>query len=724
MHAAQCLDLAIGVGIGGLQQQLAWRGDGGQGIELQAAGAIGVQREGALVGHHLLRGGAVVVLVVTVAGICRGRARWREAETVVVSDVKVTLAQQGRYRNRQPGGGPALHILQLHVHRKALGRDQRCLAPHRHHAAAHHRQAEGLHAKAAAAEHALALGVAQGHLVEPQLAARRQGERALRALAARGRASPLQRQGLFLPAAHMRDEDGGGRRGHCRQALEALLAQQVLHGHGLAHTQQRPVQDGVRAYVRLGRQIGGHMETPGLDAALPVAPGEGHVLDHRTPVTRRGLGCTGTHEVRAAVKAAAAAFGRLGRDALEVRDALGVGDGVADLVALAVRYTHPGIGHGLAPVQRGHPGQGVLAPQLEVHRQVGDQRRGAHVHRAACAVGRVQQRGTQQGRGDLHHMETRCERDTHHLEGPWVASHSLRQGQCAHPAAPLQQRQHAALHVVLVLRARGRGQGADHVGGGDLAWHDTLIVALHALVPGNDVGVGGHHQVAHLGAPRRGIGGPGRGARRRAGLHLAQRHGQQHGTIGFGEALHDAEGSGRELRQGRQAARGHLQGEAAGVLQRPAGRILEARGQLQRVAAVLREGAGETHRFHDRCGSGRAGLGGHGRQVLAAAGQPNALCHAAGHGRAELQRHVADRQAGGLRVLALAGEAGTESLAHLEVVAFLHGLRHGRLRGACGGRGDHALAVDQLQLGARREAAVAGQRGDVLWRACGLAVHA
>ena len=51
----------------------------------------------------------------------------------------------------------------------------------------------------------------------------------------------------------------------------------MLHRHRFTGTHQRAVKHGVGALVALAVAAGGHVEAPGLNAALPVAPGEGHV---------------------------------------------------------------------------------------------------------------------------------------------------------------------------------------------------------------------------------------------------------------------------------------------------------------------------------------------------------------------------------------------------------------------------------------------------------------
>ncbi len=83
--------------------------------------------------------------------------------------------------------------------------------------------------------------------------------------------------------------------------------------------------------------------------------------------------------------------------------------------------------------------------------------------------------------------------------------------------------------------------------------------------------------------------------------------------------------------------------------------------------------------------------------------------------RIEAQAHGANRQAGGLCVLAFATEGCGKRLAHLKVEALFNGIGHARSIGTAGGRAD-ALAVDQLHFCRRGQCAVAGQGHDAQGR--------
>src|SRR3989344_1476509 len=267
----------------------------------------------------------------------------------------------------------------------------------------------------------------------------------------------------------------------------------TLKRQGPPRGEQGAVKKGGGAFAGARVTAGGHVEAPGLDAALPVAPGESHVLHAALLLVARA------HEVgvaAVAVVAAIAAAGGVGRQAFDAGHALGIGQRVGQLIALAVAHTHRGALHRLALVQRGHPGQGVFAAELEMHAQVGHQGRGAHDHRAGVHVALIQQRSAELLRGDLHHVEAGRQRYAHHLERARVVARWLGQVQRLHAPLARQQRKHARLHILLVF-VQHLGQRAGHVAPRLLAIHHVAVVALHLLEPRNDVGVGARLERAH-----------------------------------------------------------------------------------------------------------------------------------------------------------------------------------------------------------------------------------
>ncbi len=709
LRAAQGLHLTVGIGIGGLDQQLARLAQLGQVLDLELAQSFTVQRHGQLVGHHLAVLGGRGLLVIALARVL-GAARCREAEALPVAAVHPGGAHQGGHAHRQVGGRAAGDVVHLHLHRQAGDADQGLLAFGAH-TAFEHGQAEFLDTEAARAEAVVAPAraiaiAAQLHGIRTELGTLGHGETVFRTQAARARGTPLQRLRVLLAAAFMGDDQLRGpllgqRKAALPLADAGLGTHQVLHGHGLAGAQQRAVENGVGHLVALGAAAGGHVEAPGLDAALPVAPGEGQLL-----LAVLALGACADEVGRRAVADTARALGRLGRQAFQARHATGVGGGRGQHLAIAVGDLDLGIGHGLALVQRGHPGGRVLAAELEVHGQVGHQGRGAHIHAARRAVALIEQRLAQQRRGDLDHVKARRERNAHHLEGARIALDGLGQLQRLDVALAGQQRQHARLHIVAVFVVDHGRQRALDVARGALAVHVGGLVVGHAAHPGNDLGIAAGLLGAHA-AGIQGLGG-------QLGLHIAQRHGQQGRAVrAFGIALDDAEGRGRELGQRRQRARGHLQREHVGIAQAAACRVLELRRQLHRIARLGLHGGREAQVLHQRILAELFAVFAvdHGRHLGGAAAQANALGQLARHGGIEAQAHGADRQAGGLGVLALAAELGREGFAHAVLEALVLAAGHAVGRGNAG-------AKNQLHGRARRQPAVAGQRG-VLQRVLG-----
>ena len=699
------LDLAVRVGVAGLDQQLLGPRGRRQLVDHHAPRAFARQGGGQLVGHHAHGvGGRRLVFLAVALG--RGlAARGVEAEAAVVREIGRDAAHRGRHAHRQAGRRPAADIADLQLHRHRGGGHQR-LFGFRRDAALQHREAEFLHPEAAAfqllaAGIVIATGVAvlggrhaHQHPVDAQLGGARDGELAFRAAPAGGGGAPAERQGVFLPAAHMLDHQLRGKHLGQREAWATgagLGAQQVLHRHRVAGAQQGAVEHGVGHQVGPCLAAGGHVEAPGLDALLPARPGEGHV-------GRAFIAGARTDKVgRAVFLVGVAAVGRLRVDALEAGDALGVGAAGRHLAALAVGHAHRRAGHRLALVEGSHPGQRVLAPELEVHRQVGHQRGGAHVHRAAGTVPGVEQRAAQHGRGQLDHVEARCERHADHLErARLVGLGGRRHLQRARAALAGQQRQHARLHHVLVVVTDGLGQRhARQQPGGVFARDEEAVEPLHAGEPADDLGISLRRQVRH----RELAGLQGR-------LQVAQRERQQRRAVRpLGEALDDAERAAGELGQRRHRPRRHLEREAGRVGQRAAAGVLQAFGQGDAEAGALGQRGGEAQAVHQRIG---AQVGVEHRRVLGlVAAQARGFQLLARHRRGEVQRHRADRHAGGLGVFALAAQLGGEGLPHLEGEALFHLVGH-----AAGG--GHTLAKDQLHAAAGREAPVAGQGQEAL----------
>ena len=454
LRPAQGLGFAIGVGIGGFQQQLARAAGGGQLGEHQAPRALRVQRERLLVGHELLAGGAGRIAVIVHAGFAAAAPVGRgEAEAVVVAKVRRNVLDGRRHLHGQVRRRAASHVAHLHLHGHVCGGDQGVFIGHGH-AAAIHGQAELFHAEGAGGMAAtvviIAAACAKRDAVHAQLGVFGHGELAGGAAAARGGVAPVQLLRVFLPAAHVGDGQRARHAACGRQRQRAFfgadgLAQVVLHRHRFARAHERAVQHGVRHFGgRAAVAARGRVEAPGFNAPVPVAPDKSHVLPAAFAAAR-------------ADEVAARAFGhapfmRAGAglsDFRQARQALRVGHGPRHGLAVAVRHVHLRARHGLAVIERGHPGQRAFRTPLEMHGQVGHQRRGAHIHGALRPVAFVQQGLAQLARGDFQHVKAGSQRNAHHLERPRVAL--LRAGQRLRlrVRAAFQQRDGPRFHIVL-----------------------------------------------------------------------------------------------------------------------------------------------------------------------------------------------------------------------------------------------------------------------------------
>ena len=176
------------------------------------------------------------------------------------------------------------------------------------------------------------------------------------------------------------------------------------------------VEDGRGAQVGLGAATGRHIEAPRLDALLPAAEDEGDV-------GRAALGVTAAcaHEVAAVGNAALRVRLERARDDGET---LGVALAVPERLAVAVVDDDVGAFDRPAAVERRHPDDAVLAAELEVDAEVGDEDAGANEHRRAL----VEQRLAEPQRLDLDDVVARLgERDADDLERARVVAGELRQ---------------------------------------------------------------------------------------------------------------------------------------------------------------------------------------------------------------------------------------------------------------------------------------------------------
>ena len=294
-HAAQGLYLAIRVGKGGFEQQLLRLFAGRYLANVEFADTVAIQRQRHFVGNDplVLCGGAFLLVLRGAAAL---GARWEEAEVVVVAKVQGLAAHQGRHAHRQIRRATACHVADLHVGGHRFHIDQRLFVS-RADVSLQHRQTEFFHPKLPAGHDALLVTIAgralalKLHLVHAKLGGQWNGKAVLGALAAGGGLAPGQRQSELLAAADVSDQQLGGRQGGQLEALASLAARQVLHRHRFAGAQQRAVKNGVDAFVGLRALAGGHVEAPGLDALVPVAPGKSQVFD-----AAQGVACA--HKIR------------------------------------------------------------------------------------------------------------------------------------------------------------------------------------------------------------------------------------------------------------------------------------------------------------------------------------------------------------------------------------------------------------------------------------------
>ena len=488
----------------------------------------------------------------------------------------------------------------------------------------------------------------------------------------------------------------------------------MLHRHRFAGSQQRAVEHGVRSAVGLGIEAGRHVEAPRFDAALPVAPGESEVFDRpgvlagAGVLAREGGACTDEVGVAAVVavevvfvaRVAAGAARCVRRDTGQRRDALCVSRSTRDFPTSAVRDTHSGVRHHRAPVERRHPGQCVLAAQLEVHRQIGRQRGRAHVHRAVRAVALVQKRIAELLRSDLQHVETRRQRYADDFERSRVAGDGrLGHVERLHFRLTAEQRQHSRLHAVAFFFIDHLRQRAADVACSRFSIdRAAVVVAANLSKPRDDFRVGLRIQIADL---------PGReGLHLQCRLHASHRDRHHRHAAGLGQPLDHAEGRSRELRQRGHRAGRHGQWKALRAGQRTAGRILKPGGQRDVELGQLRERRCEGQRIDDRVIATGVRRVERRVQCLSAALDPDLRSQFAYDRRVEAQFHRPQRQAGCLRVLALAVERHGERLSHVVREAFFDAVADTRRR-------RDAFAVDQLDATAGGQRAVALQRREV-----------
>ena len=684
-------------------------------LETRSAAAIGRERQ--LVGDELAVARVVVARVLLTVRVLPGLrvARRLEGELVVAGERRRARLQERRSAERRVGHGATGEVAHLHVDRDTRRGDGRRLRPG--HPCVDERQAEFLDAEVAArpggrARPVLAFApatrltrgrVALEHdLVDAEPGRRRDVPGRVGAAA---RAGPCQRERVFLARALMDDLDAR-RQQRGREEREpgrGLDAREVLHRDRLAGAKERAVEDRRDAHVGLGAAARGHVEAPRLDALLPRAEDEGDV-GRAAALASLSVRLARGDEV-AAVGDAVIEFRveRLGHDG----QALRVGAPAPERLAVAIVDDDVGAFDRFAAIERRHPDDAVLAPELEMHAQVGDEHAGAHEHRRAL----VEQRLAEPERLDLDDVIARLgEGNADDLERARIATLDLRQVEPARAGLLRQQRDFARADVLLdavlhdlavgprlLLEGVPLALGQAELPGG----HLRLVVFLQLRVPGEDVGVALQPLDAHLAAGRGGA---------QVRLHVTQRH-RQHGV---GVALDDAERRRRELGDRRRAAGLHLERKGGRVGERPTGVVLQPGRQLDGEGGVLGERRAKRDLAHLGC---LVVLVEDRRQRLAACGPEADLRGGRTRDRrAEAHAHRPDRQAGRIRTLALAGELGGKGGADDVAKALLDRREHfwiGTRRNALAPDETHRRAVRKRPLATRNQGPLRLRRSDV-----------
>ncbi|KOS78091.1 hypothetical protein DM47_4728 [Burkholderia mallei] len=704
--AANRLHLAVRIGERRLERDALGRVDGRQALQRERARAGAIERERDLVGDELRRVGigvarrVLAVLRVLVVGrrVLRLRAVRLEAEIgIALGERRLGALDERRHLHGQVRRAAARHVIDLHRERRVLRADERARLRVAHaDRAFEDGQPERLDAEAAAvvARARRVLGaVLELDAVFAEL--RRRGQREARVGGVIG--GPCERHAVRLAAAEMADRRARRVARREREAPQRLLAHEVLHRYRLARAHERAVEHRMRAHGRRVAHVGRHVEAPRFDAAVPARAHERHVG------ARLRIVDAGGHEIVAvAVRAVACALGLEGR--IDRDEPLRVGPAGRDFVAVAVGHAHLRVRHGLALVERRHPDDAVLAAELQMHAEVRDEHRGAHVH----LRGLGEQRAAERGRRELEHVKARLvDRQADDLERAQRLRVGLRQRQRPYAGLAREQRQRADVDLPVLRLRRALARGERHVDGmlaareqagaelvDRLDAHRAAVETLDELHPAADLAVVLDLQVRELRAARV------QPRDAQVGLDVAQRDGHERGRIRLGEALDDAERARRELRERRHRRGARREREQIGVRQRAARHVAQRRRQLDRQRGLRGQRRGELY-ARDFL---RAIVGLEERLDRAVrAAQPDLAGGAARHRRVERQRERAQRRARRLRVLALAREARGERRAHREVVAPL-----GVVRDAA--RARDAAAVDELHLRARGQRLRARER--------------
>ena len=656
-RAVQRLDLAIRVGESHLRVDLARPADRLRQRHDELAGAGRVERQRLLVEQQSL------VLTPVVDGKSASPRLVEideETEIVVALVLRPARAQRRRHRDLGALGGAAVEKGERQRQGNFARRDDR--SGRTLDAAGKDRQAEVGNGEAAAADADTVAGAGQLDLIA---AAPGRG-RDLPGAERHALTIPDQRLAEFVAAAVVADDHFARQRLRVgkSETAAAAFARDVLHRHRLPGAQQRSVEDRVDL-ARVDLAPGVDAETPGLDALVPVRANEAVVVTQAS---------AGEEEVVILT----ALFGQRDR---RQRAPLIVAAPGPQRPAVASGKAHVGTGDRLAAIERGDPDERVVAPALEMHRHIGDQRRAAHVHR----LGASQQRGAEQTALDLDDMKTGVpQRDADHLERRAAAG--LGQLAAGHAGLALEERQFArVVRVVIIVRIAAL----------------TDAVTLGLLLEFGERADRGDH-LAVVGQPlaaqatcalRRQL----QAGHRQQRLDVAQRH-RQHAAL---LELDDAECAG-ELGERRRAAGAQLEREARGIVERAAGLVLDSRRQFERQFGVGRQRPLEDQRAGG-VGAAAVRLGRLRRTRALRREQTRASELLDVDRHREVDAQIGERRTRRSGLLALAADAGAKRLTNAELKALAAARPAAVLRLDAG-------PPDQTHAGAGRQSFGAGQR--------------
>ena len=327
-----------------------------------------------------------------------------------------------------------------------------------------------------------------------------------------------------------------------RQPLLRGLATEQLQVHGFAGANQLAVQHRMRDDTGRLRVGVGQAEVPRRDAIIPATA-------HERDVT------TQTRKDEQPPQAVALGLG-LGQPVGDSGKAAGIGLALPQHSPQTIADGHLGTGHRHTAIQCRHPDHRGVGTVLEMHRQVGDQRRGADMPDTPATVVQLL---AETRAGDLDDVQAGMRQ--------WHTDHL---GEARIPARNAQRH----------TRITGREQR-----------HAGVVRLLVASQPRHDADLvrGGHPPRRQGRSRRRGL--RRRGASRR--LHqAAQRQWQRWRRL----QLQYAEAS-TELRQRGQLVERHHQWKFRGVHERAPGIVHQARRQLHAQPSLGRERPREHERL-------------------------------------------------------------------------------------------------------------------------------